>query len=147
MQHMCFHREQRQSCSGPALKKQARSLCIVLVPGSNRQHTQFTMNTITLCQSITRMIQNLQISITTCIAQGQHFTKLSTAEIQLAMSLHHLHVPQANMLVADSKPLTQPHSSSEQPDKKISTRWVRTIKWNWQVTLCGLIGGIGRAHV
>ena len=44
-----------------------------------------------------------------------------------------------NMLVADSKPLTKPHSSSEQPDKKISTRWVRTIKWIWQVTLCGLI--------
>ena len=34
------------------------------------------------------------------------------------MEPHHLHVPQAYMLVVDSKPLTKPHSSSEQPDKK-----------------------------
>ena len=57
------------------------------------------------------------------------------------MSLHHIHVPQANMLVVDSKPLIETSLSVGETcnNKNVAARWVRTIKWNWQVTLCGLI--------
>ena len=44
------------------------------------------------------------------------FYKVQHSGIKVAVSLHHLHVPQAkNMLVVDSKPYTKPHSSSEHP--------------------------------
>ena len=43
-------------CSGPTLKM-VRSLCIVQIPGSNRLHTQSTMQYHNKGHFITRMIQ------------------------------------------------------------------------------------------
>ena len=55
------------------------------------------------------------------------------------MSLHHLHVPQANMLVVDSKPLTNLTLQQNNLIKDNNKVGQNHIKWNWQVTLCGLV--------
>ena len=56
-------------CSGPALKI-ARSLCIVQIPGSNRLHTQSTMEYHNKGHFITRMIQSTKYFITYRTAQS-----------------------------------------------------------------------------
>ena len=51
---------------------------------------------------------------------------------------HHLHVPQADMLVADSKPKSVPYSSSKQPAtvKNVAAgNWSEPLEWIWQVIL------------
>ena len=63
-----------------------------------------------------RMIQTLQRSFTSCIAQGQHITKFNSRRLSTSMSLIFNHVPQAMTCWLQTRdPKTNPHSSKVKP--------------------------------
>ena len=73
----------------------ARSLCIVQTPGSIHLHTQSKMNIMQMRQILLhRMIQTYNIHYK-LHSSRLAFYKVQHNVIKVAVSLHHLHVPQA----------------------------------------------------
>ena len=110
--------------------KYGRYLCIVQIPGSIRLHTQLRCNITTKYQFITTLIQIWKIFITNLHSIQLAVHRVNSGKFILHGVPNHHHVPQANMLVEDSKPLVKFSLIIRTVCNKIyiATTWVRTIK-------------------